>query len=125
MSVSDDIVAVTVPADGMWLGVLRTAAAGLAARLRLSPNHIEDLRIAVDEACAMLLKVTSPRSDLHCRFEFGEDQLTIAVSATVVDDAYLPITSSFEWQVLSGLATRTELEHVGDLATIRLIRTYD
>lgn len=125
MSISDDIVAVTVPADGLWLGVLRTATAGLAARLRLSPNHIEDLRIAVDEACTMLLKVTSRRDDLHCRFEFGEDQLTIAVSTTVIDDAQLPNLSSFEWHVLSGLATRAEFEHVDATATIRLIRTYD
>jgi serine/threonine-protein kinase RsbW len=125
VSASDDIVAVTVPADGLWLGVLRTATAGLAARLRLSPNHIEDLRIAVDEACVMLLKVTSRRDDLHCRFEFGAEQLTIAVSTTVVDDAQLPSMSSFEWQVLSGLATRAEFEHLGEMATIRLIRTYD
>jgi serine/threonine-protein kinase RsbW len=125
MSASDDIVAVTVPADGLWLGVLRTATAGLAARLRLSPNHIEDLRIAVDEACAMLLNITSRRDELHCRFEFGADQLTIAISTTALTDAQLPSTSSFEWQVLSGLATRAEFEHLDGLATIRLVRAYD
>src|SRR5262245_16960185 len=32
-SLVDDVVAVTVPADGGWLGILRTATAGLAARL--------------------------------------------------------------------------------------------
>ena len=51
----------TVPADGGYLGVLRTATAGLAARLQLRLDEIEDLRIAVDEACAMLLGLRHPR----------------------------------------------------------------
>ena len=41
-----------MPADGAYLSVLRTATAGLAARLDFTLDEIEDLRIAVDEACA-------------------------------------------------------------------------
>jgi serine/threonine-protein kinase RsbW len=47
----DDLVVLTVPADGAYLSVLRTATAGLAARLHFTLDEIEDLRIAVDEAC--------------------------------------------------------------------------
>ncbi len=50
----------TVPADGSYLAVLRTATAGLAARLQFTLDEIEDLRIAVDEACAMLLACRPP-----------------------------------------------------------------
>ena len=49
-----------MPADGAYLSVLRTATAGLAARLDFTLDDIEDLRIAVDEACAMLLARRSP-----------------------------------------------------------------
>ena len=41
-----------MPANGTYLAVLRTATAGLAARLQMTLDEIEDLRIAVDEACA-------------------------------------------------------------------------
>ena len=60
--IGDDVVLLTVPADGGYLGVLRTATAGLAARLQFALDEIEDLRIAVDEACAMLLADRHPRT---------------------------------------------------------------
>src|SRR5499433_1279836 len=50
-----DQVTIRMPADGAYLSVLRTATAGLAARLDFTLDEIEDLRIAVDEACGMLL----------------------------------------------------------------------
>jgi len=45
-----DEVTIRLPADGAYLSVLRTATAGLAARLHFTLDEIEDLRIAVDEA---------------------------------------------------------------------------
>ena len=45
-----DQVTVCMPAEGAYLSVLRTATAGLAARLDFTLDEIEDLRIAVDEA---------------------------------------------------------------------------
>jgi len=62
---SDDVVLLTVPADGGYLGVLRTATAGLAARLHFALDEIEDLRIAVDEACAMLLAIATRGAELQ------------------------------------------------------------
>ena len=44
-----------IPADSAYVAVLRMATAGLAARLDFTLDDIEDLRIAVDEACAMVL----------------------------------------------------------------------
>lgn len=55
-----DVVTVRLPAASAYLSVLRTATAGLAARLDFTLDEIEDLRIAVDEACAMLLTQAVP-----------------------------------------------------------------
>src|SRR5690349_22165359 len=79
----DDVVCLTVPAEGGYLGVLRTATAGLAARLQYPLDRIEDLRIAVDEACAMLLVITPRGSLLRCRFAIGEVELVITISAPI------------------------------------------
>ena len=54
-----------IPADSAFLSVLRTATAGLAARLDFTLDDIEDLRIAVDEACAIVLPQATPGSDLE------------------------------------------------------------
>ena len=68
-----DRVRVCMPAEGAYLSVLRTATAGLAARLDFTLDEIEDLRIAVDEACAMLLSQAIPGTNLECDFDLGAD----------------------------------------------------
>ena len=98
-----DYVRVRMPAEGAYLSVLRTATAGLAARLDFTLDEIEDLRIAIDEACAMLLAQAIPGTDLECDFELGTDQVTITVSV-VAAQARVPARDTFAWTVLSALA---------------------
>src|SRR3954465_2786163 len=94
-TIGDDVVLLTVPADGGYLGVLRTATAGLAARLHFALDEIEDLRIAVDEACAMLLAIATRGAELECRFAVTDDALTVEGSATTVRGARLPPQAPF------------------------------
>jgi len=98
-----DRVRVCMPAEGAYLSVLRTATAGLAARLDFTLDEIEDLRIAVDEACAMLLSQAIPGTNLECDFELGSDLMTIVVSV-VAAQPRKPATDTFAWTVLSALA---------------------
>src|SRR5881398_2260951 len=76
-----DMVTIKLPAAGAYLSVLRTATAGLAARLDFTLDEIEDLRIAVDEACAILLQQAVPGSVLSCVFRLVDDSLEVTVSA--------------------------------------------
>lgn len=119
-NVDDDVVSLVVPADGGYLGVLRTATAGLAARLQYSLERIEDLRSAVDEACAMLLVLTPADAALRCRFEIAPTELIIAISAPVKDGAMLPSPTSWAWHVLASTTTATAEMTAGE-ATIRMI----
>jgi serine/threonine-protein kinase RsbW len=98
-----DHVKVTLPAEGAYLSVLRTATAGLAARLDFTLDEIEDLRIAVDEACAMLLAQAIPGTNLECAFELESDQMAITVSV-VAAQPQMPAKDTFAWTVLSALA---------------------
>jgi serine/threonine-protein kinase RsbW len=68
-----------MPAESAYLSVLRTTTAGLAARLDFTLDEIEDLRIAVDEACAMLLAQAIPGSSLECGFALEPELMTISV----------------------------------------------
>jgi serine/threonine-protein kinase RsbW len=99
-----DVIELTVPALTTYLSVVRTATAGLAARLSFTFDEIEDLRIAVDEACVMLLSLPGPTpadtATLTCRFRVLDDVLAVTVSARVDEKAVLPADQSFAWQVL-------------------------
>jgi serine/threonine-protein kinase RsbW len=118
----DDVVLLAVPATGAYLGVLRTATAGLAARLQFTLDEIEDLRIAVDEACAILLAVAALEAELYCRFTVTDDTLT--VEATVPSDvaARLPSGESFAWQVLSALTDKVSADISDGHMSIRLTK---
>jgi serine/threonine-protein kinase RsbW len=112
-----------MPAEGAYLSVLRTATAGLAARLDFTLDEIEDLRIAVDEACAMLLAQAGAGTTLECDFTLSRDTMTIAVSAESTLGKP-PAKDTFAWTVLSALAGSVD-SHVGpgDRVTIVLRKT--
>ena len=106
---SSDRVTIRMPADGAYLSVLRTATAGLAARLDFTLDDIEDLRIAVDEACAMLLSQAIPGSSLECSFTLSPDDMTISVSVPSLNPR-TPSGETFAWTVLSALAGTVEAQ---------------
>ncbi len=109
-----DVVAIRLPATGVYLSVLRTATAGLAARLDFTLDEIEDLRIAVDEACAMLLSKAVPGADLECEFELRNDAMNVSVSVLTLDGIE-PSRDTFAWTVLNALAgavdSRTDADY--------------
>src|SRR5215471_20338537 len=99
-------VVLRVPADGAYVSVLRTMTAGLAARLDFTVDDIEDLRIAVGEACALVLPEATPGSDLDAEFRLNSGVLTITVSVPT-DGPREADYESFAWQVLNTLSSST------------------
>jgi serine/threonine-protein kinase RsbW len=98
-----------VPADTAYVAVLRTTTAGLAARLDFTLDDIEDLRIAVGEACAIVLEQARDDGDLHASFDLGTGELRVTVSADA-ESAIEPDKDGFGWQVLSALTTGASAE---------------
>lgn len=116
-STADDAVELVVPADPAYLAVLRTASAGMAARLDLELDEIEDLRIAVDEACSLLLHGAGPADRLRSVFVHGEDWLQVEVSGPA---ASLPSPESIAWVVLEALVGEVEAHEPIDGAPARV-----
>lgn len=100
VAATPDRVELRVPASPAYLAVLRTASAGLAARLDLTLDEIEDLRIAVDEAAALLLSDASPGDEVVAVFDLEADALSIRVTGPA---RTLPPRESFAWAVLEAL----------------------
>jgi len=108
-----------LPAESAYVAVLRMTTAGLAARLDFTLDDIEDLRIAVGEACAMVLEQARADGDLHATFDLGSGELSVTVSADA-DAASEPDTDGFAWQVLTALTTRASAEVTPDAVGITL-----
>jgi serine/threonine-protein kinase RsbW len=117
-----DIVELRLPADGAYLSVLRTATAGLAARLDFTLDEIEDLRIAVDEACALLLADVPDHGELNCVFSLAPEALSVTVTAPT-RTGRLPRRHTFAWTVLTALAGEVDASITeGGLLSINLLK---
>ena len=116
-----DVVELRVPADPAYLTVIRTASAGLAARLDLTLDEIEDLRIAVDEACALLIAHTTHDGEsLLAEFTIRPGALDVHVRGPA---RTLPDRDSFAWSVLEALVGEVETGATDEGCWIRLSHT--
>ena len=92
-----------LPAEGAYAAIVRTTAAGLAARLDFTIDEIEDLRIAIGEASALVIPQADPGTDLVCRFGLTSGSMTIELEAVASENPEAD-RDSFAWQVLETLA---------------------
>jgi serine/threonine-protein kinase RsbW len=116
---STDHVELRVPASSAYVSVLRTAAAGLAARLDFTVDDIEDLRIAVDEACAVILPLADPDARLSARFDLEPGRLQVAVSVPSAATEP-PSRNTFAWTVLTALVGEVDASVDDGTVTLKL-----
>ena len=118
---SADVVSMTIPADVAYVSTLRLAAASVAARCDLTVDDIEDLRLAVDEACALLLPHASAGSVISAHFELTTGQLRVETSVET-DDVAEPDREGFAWTVLGALTTDLDVRRRDGMLTIALTK---
>ncbi len=114
-------VSLRLPADTSYLSVLRTATAALAARMDFTLDDIEDLRIAVDEACAILLPQARTGSDLGCEAWLGDATITVRVTVES-DRPTAPPVNGFAWRVLTALTSTVAADLHDDRLSLTLSR---
>lgn len=82
---------------------VRTVAADLAARADFDLDAIDDLRMAVDDLCAVLVRVAADDAMLECRFAVCAERIEV-VAEIDVDGGVDPLpTGSFGWRMLECL----------------------
>jgi serine/threonine-protein kinase RsbW len=113
------VVELAVPAATEYVGLVRTVAAGMATRLDLDLDHVEDMRLAVSEACAVVLPWAAPGARLQLRLTVEPRDILVEVAAATTDVASVP-PDSFAWTVLRALADAAASEVVDDRLTVRL-----
>jgi serine/threonine-protein kinase RsbW len=96
--------------------------AGIAARLDFTLDDIEDLRMAVGEASAMLLERARPGGQLISQYFLGDGRVSVRISVDAINPTP-PERTSFAWQVLTTTASEVSAEAAEDVLTISLTVT--
>lgn len=77
------VVEVKIPSKPEFVGVARLAILGVASRMQFSYDEVEDIRLAVGEACATAveraIRADKTDTDITIRSEISGGKLTIEV----------------------------------------------
>jgi len=76
---TDGGIELRIPRRAEWVAVARLAVAAVANRLRFSIEEIEDVRLAVAEACTNCILQPSAGDQIEIYCETNEDGLTVRV----------------------------------------------
>ncbi|HEX5938622.1 MAG TPA: ATP-binding protein [Actinomycetota bacterium] len=108
-------VTVEVPATPEFVQVLRHVAAGLAARVDMPIDLIEEVRLAVTEASSILLD-QAEASALRMRIRRDDDSIEVTLSsdATVEPWPTEHALASWPWLVVKGLTDELRAEPGND-----------
>lgn len=90
-------------ADAIAIPTIRTVAADLAARADFDLDSIDDLRMAVDDVCAMLVRIAVLNATLSCWFTVRTERIELAAEVAANDSVGPLPTRSFGWRVLESL----------------------
>ena len=104
------IVELRVSAEPSQLSIVRAVSAAIAGQADFDLDAIADVRLAMDEACSILIVRAIPGTALSCRFSTGINRLAVAISAPVIDTESTG-QRSFGWHVLSTLTDSIEMTH--------------
>jgi serine/threonine-protein kinase RsbW len=117
-------VKLVVPAKPEYVRLLRAVTASLAARLEFTYDRIEDLRLAVSEACSTLLALPWEAQLLVLRVFAADERVTavVCIDAQPGPGGWPPAEAerTLAWKVLSGLADTAVFEVGEEGPAVRL-----
>jgi hypothetical protein len=98
----------SIPAQPVHLQLVRMTAGVVAARAELDLNHVEDLRLAVDELCLPFMDQQSHDARLYLRYEWNEQYVEISCQLARGDEeaggAVRLAGPGAPWQPIRGVA---------------------
>jgi len=114
------VIHLDVPAQPKHIRLVRLLAAGLASQLDFSYDEVEDLRIAVDELCFLLVGPDGHAGRIEVAFTLGEDSVEVVGSADA--DGHDVSVGEFSQRILAAVTDRYELSRRDGGVTFRMIR---
>lgn len=117
-------ISIRVPARPEFVHILRSVVAGAAARADFTYDEIDDVRLALDEACAQLL-ADGAATTLTMTVRIGlPNEIEVVASIDASARGWPPpgAEQTLGWQVLSALADDARYEHANGLPAVRIIK---
>jgi len=113
-------VEVTVPAAPAFVPLLRKAAASTCPP-SLVPR-IDDVRLAVSEACTLLLQLHAPASRFVLGVTSGEEELAVVLRTDAAEADVPPsgLDESWSWKLLRSTVDRATFRSTVDGPTIEM-----
>ena len=115
---SGDEVRLTLPAVPEYARIVRLTAAGLASRLGFNYDEVEDLRIAVGEACSHLLGNDGHEGTLSVIYRLESDAIIIDAVGEFSDGATGDSVPTLSEQILTAVVD----DHEIDGRRVRLVK---
>lgn len=110
----ESAISLTVPADKSMMLVIRLTTAGVLARARLTVDAIDDMKMAVEEACTLMISQQCPPGALCVEFFRKDAGLEIHVHSVAehpclcgMDPAELEVVRA----ILCSLADAAEIDY--------------
>jgi serine/threonine-protein kinase RsbW len=101
-----------VPARPEFIQVIRSVVGSVASHLDFSYDGIEDLQLAVDEACSALLTLRPAPSELNVVLSILPDvlELVVCADAEMTEWPTERLRGSLAWKILSALTDEAQWE---------------
>src|SRR5579872_2876023 len=68
-----------IPARAEWVAVARLAAAAVGSRMRFSVDEIDDLKLAIAEACTSCIQRSEAIENINIRWEATPNELRVTI----------------------------------------------
>lgn len=117
-----DEVRLAVPATPEFLRLARVTASGLASRLGFTYDEVEDLRLAIDELCFVLIG-RGRDGTVDLRYAIAAEALEVEGVGSFKDDETDPMLAAFSRQILGALVDEYSVYRNEDgRASFRLLK---
>lgn len=120
MIVDESPVRLVIPARARFLRIARLTAAGIAGDLGFGLDAIEDLRVAVDEVCAVLIDAAIGDAELELVYRATDEGLVIEGSCT--NSGAVPDLHPVAQELLAMTADDYSVYAAGDVVSFRLVK---
>lgn len=113
-------VAMTIPARPEYVGVVRLAAAAIAGRMAFGYDEVEDLKVAVSEACSEA--ILNGGTEVEIQFGVGPDRLEVQVAGGVGQEETRGQESELGLLLMRVLMDEVRTEREGARQILRLVK---
>ncbi len=86
-----EVAELRLPANNRYLRVARLTASGFASKANFDLEQLDDLRLAVGEACALLIDLAPASGELIIRYEVTPSAVIISGACTTENGASIEL----------------------------------